>query len=455
MTTSRPQRRLHLCIALTLAWSLLATQSAAADPNALLDWSKAQATPQGSIGSAASLGPHNMAVNPPPAVGRPTVRQEQGAFAGRSVEHPSDKGPKTDALKQPGKLFAMADRAPIVVNGKPTSAGELKRAISADIAARAGPPKTVRGGARKVDLAALDVTRVATRATAAPMRNMDQPKPGAMPNWSISQLVAATPSPPQAAQIAPPSALKQSSTSADKTNSYSASRCLDQGPPKISEVGGHLKPGGKVTVWGECFGDRPGRVEIIGQFPGGKLAVAFTAWDMTSIDIEVPANVRGAADHYVAVSVVTADGKTTPAMQAQFIAARERIEIPERLWAPAASFELSSTTETLNTDTGVNRTNPAASGQVAKSLRVHPQCALDTMDALVLSGGISRISGWEQGPPNEATVTIDWVGTCTGTKTTTSYHYVVALGDDIAITSACRVAFQARAWGYCPAGIAP
>ncbi len=62
----------------------------------------------------------------------------------------------------------------------------------------------------------------------------------------------------------------------------------------------------------------------------------------------------------------------------------------------------------------------------------------------------------DQGPPNEASVTIDWVGTCTGTTTTTHYNYAVVQGSgDVSIKSACRVAFQARAWAYCPAGVAP
>ena len=57
---------------------------------------------------------------------------------------------------------------------------------------------------------------------------------------------------------------------------------------------------------------------------------------------------------------------------------------------------------------------------------------------------------------DEASVTIDWVGACTGTKTTTHYSYVIAEGvSDVSIRSACRVAFQARAWAYCPAGVAP
>jgi hypothetical protein len=231
--------------------------------------------------------------------------------------------------------------------------------------------------------------------------------------------------------------------------------CADNGPPRIIEVVGRLKPGGKFSVWGRCFGARPGRVELIGQFPGGKLIVPFTGWDMTSVDLEMPATIRGAGDHVVAVTVVSADGRPTPALQANFVAARERIEVPDRLWSPNAGFELASTVETLKTDTGAMSDNPAQAGHVAKSLRVNPQCTLDNMDATVLSGDVSQIRGWEQGRANETSVTIDWVGTCVNT-TTTHYHYVIVQrGDDISVSSACRVAFQARAWAYCPVGVAP
>ena len=78
------------------------------------------------------------------------------------------------------------------------------------------------------------------------------------------------------------------------------------------------------------------------------------------------------------------------------------------------------------------------------------------MDAIVHAGAVTRINGWEQGPANEASVSIDWVGVCTNVRATTDYNYLIVEGTrEITIKSACRVAFEARAWAYCPAGIAP
>jgi hypothetical protein len=79
------------------------------------------------------------------------------------------------------------------------------------------------------------------------------------------------------------------------------------------------------------------------------------------------------------------------------------------------------------------------------------------MDALVLSGAVTEIRGWgTQGLPNEASVSIDWMGTCTEKTTISQNNYVVYQeAASLSYNSACRVAFQTQASAYCPAGIAP
>jgi hypothetical protein len=335
------------------------------------------------------------------------------------------------ALGQAGVRPGMEDRAIIIVGGKPLTVGELKKNLFAEIAAKSGPPKTIKSSARKLDF-----------VQPTPQSTM-QRRTGGGGNSSLSI---------KSENVLSLPGKVTSKVSADANHvSISEMRCPDKGKglPKISEIAGKLMPGQRVTVWGECFGDRAGRVEIIGPFPGGKLNPAFISWDQNSIELEIP-NVQGASDNAAALTVVTADGKTSAAMQAQFVAARERIEVPDRLWSPNANFELSSAEDTYS------NANKASHGQLAKSLRINPQCALDDMGVTVLSGNVTAIKGWEQGPPNEATVTLDWVGTCTQKNIRTDYNYVIAAsGYDISFTSACRVAFQTRAWAYCPVGVAP
>ena len=456
--TTATSPSMPLCLAFALAGIAAALAPAYAADSAL-DWNKA-APSRGSV--SPPLAPTGEAVTP---ASRALVPPAGSAFGNRPAERLTEqtkthqKTTAVAATRSASGLFALDDRAIIIVGGKSTTAGAVKQAINAELAAKAGPPKTVKGGARKIDLAAIGVKSASSGTQAAGQKTMNL-VPGGVGGFGgarkpgVSQVATATPSPINAAQVGR-LGVKDSVASTNIEAGTAAARCPTKDAPQISEVAGKLKAGSRVTVWGKCFGDRPGRIEIIGQFSGGKLSPAFAAWDNTGVELEIPATIRGANDHIVAVTIVTADGKTSPAMQTQFVAARERIEVPARLWSPGADFELAATAETSN-QVDPYEVNRAYAGRTAMTLRVQPQCTLDTMDAIVHSGSITGISGWEAGLPNEASVTIDWLGTCTGTKTSTAYSYVIGdAGVDVSIKSACRVAFQTQAWAYCPVGIAP
>lgn len=368
---------------------------------------------------------------------------------------PSSATATTTTASRSG-LFELADATPIVAGGKSTTAGALKKTIRAELAAKAGAPKTIRVGQRKTDFDAAPAARTAAAAQTQPVRGNGlgvgsglgsgaNLGPGFGPAPHRIPARTTTTADISAASVSG----RPTTVSQTTVPSYSESRCLDKGAPVISEVAGRLRPGGKVTVWGKCFGDRTGQVEVIGQFPGGKLTVAFTGWDQTAVDLEMPATVRGATDHTVAVTVVAADGRRSPAMQAKFVAAREHVAVPDRLWSPSSGFELAATSD------GPSTSNAAGSGHLARTLRINPQCGLDTMDMDVLAGSVSDIRGWEQGPPNEAAVTIDWAGTCIDTTTNVHYNYVVSQDNERSVRSACHVAMKPVAWAYCPIGVAP
>lgn len=440
-------RLLPLCLGLALATGAAGQQQRAGSQlGAPSQLGTATAAP----GQAAS--PKQPAAMPawtlPAPAGNATLQQAQpSALAGRA-------SPTVKANPR-GGLFEMADATPIVTEGRTTTAGELKKKIRADLVAKAGPAKTVQGG-RRVNAedsggAETRGRRVATQTTRGETGHIPlggglfEPVPGAPAGVKVPAPKSTTANADTRSVFAHPTTANANRP----TPSVAGLACPDKGGPMISEVSGRLKPGGKVTVWGQCFGERSGHVEVIGQFPGGKLNVAFTAWDPNDVDIEVPATVAGATDHTVAVTVVAADGRRSPAMQAKFVAARERIEVPDRLWTPASGFELSATSDSASTS------NPAAAGHLARGLRINPQCGLDTMDVVVLPGSVTAIRGWEQGPPNEANVTIDWAGTCIDTTTNTHYNYVVSQDNESSVRSACRVALQPRAWAFCPVGVAP
>lgn len=433
------------------AWWVAAAAAPAADQP--LQWGAPGTNP---ATAPSALGGQRPATQPVPEGPAP---QSPMATAGRG-----GSGAAVAAAR--GSLFELADSTPITVDGTASTAGQFKRSLMARIAAKAGPPKTVRSTSRQFGGDLADAVATARPLVAGNAQTVHSgglqgvvPKPD-LAKWghNASEMTAnkATSQATSQAARLPGSSRLSASAKIGAGQTIADLTCADKGPPTINEVQGRLKPGGKATLWGRCFGDRTGRVEVIGQFPGGKLSVAFTAWDQNGIDLDVPATVRGAVDHSVAVTVVTADGKRSPAMQAKFVAAREQVEVPQRLWSPGASFELAATTDANALPFGGKpAANPAATGRLVRNLRINPQCALDTMSADVLAGGVTEIRGWDQGPPNEAAVTLDWVGTCIDTTTTVTTDYVVTQSRSVSVKTACRVALQPRAWAYCPVGIAP
>lgn len=337
-----------------------------------------------------------------------------------------------------GSLFDLPDATPITTGGRPSTAGALKHAIQATIAAKAGPRRTVVGPQR-----VLDAAHVAG-ATPLPVR-------GDTIGKSIDRATLTA-----KATTANPLAVGGGRSTLTQPAGDSPVRkllCTDDGPPAISEVDGVLTPGGQATVYGTCFGRTAGHVQVIGQF--GTIDAAFTEWGMTGIALQIPAGMRGTADGTVAVTVVAADGRKSPAAQAMFRAARERVEVPSRLWQPGAGFDVTATTDVGGSLFGPPPTNVAQAGSLARNLRINPACALDAMSVDVISGDVTAIRGFDQGPPNEANTTIDWTGTCVDTKTTTTTDYVLGTSTSVSITKACRVALEPRAWAWCPVGLAP
>lgn len=355
------------------------------------------------------------------------------AGAGASVAAGATTTSTSAAIRLPTAVFDMPDNKIILLDGKSIPAAEVKKAIKAQIAASVAQPKTTTVKTRKLDPATLGLIKNVTAAIAA---NSNPVQKAALSQRDFANDTIARPG------------MAQRVAATKGVPGIGALTCQDKGAPKIEAIGGKLRPGATVTIDGLCFGNRTGRVEIIGQFPGNKLTLPFTAWDMTRIQIQVPGNIRGAADHAVSVSVVTAEGKVSPASVTQFIAARERIDVPERLWSPTSSFDIA---DAIDQEKPMNK---AYQGSLQRSLRVNPQCTLDSMEIDNLAGYVSDVRGFEQGPPNEAAVTIDWNGACTG-NTITRTVKILDTVVQTTYTSACHAAFRTKAWAYCPAGMAP
>lgn len=331
--------------------------------------------------------------------------------------------PKTDSTApaassnaRPADLFKMDDRAIIIVGGKSRPAGEVKREIKAALQRLSGAPKTMRA---------------ARAIPPQPRQVMSSQGPGASQR---SRYATAAGQP-----VAASGGLLERRAADLKMNCSALA-------PKITRVRGALSPNQRVAIEGQCLGPTAGAVEAIGQFPGGNMKLAFERWSESEIVAFVPA-VRGAADHVVALTVVRADGKRTPAKQANFVAARERVEVPERAWKPAPQLDHTS----VRSDSGLFHMSPdwLGPGKTGKLLAVavNPACALDDVVVTATVGTVIELRGWAEGPPHEASLEVVWRPQCVRTE-----EFYVFYGSTEEV---CRIAFAAKAWASCPVGIQP
>jgi len=219
---------LALCLALSFAGTSAPSHAAVDAPTPALDWSQAAPRPAGSP----------MADNLP-ALNRAVVSPVQPSVDNKPAARTATKRTvRSGAIKASKGLFALEDRAIIIVGGRNTTAGEVKRALQRELVAKAGAPKIVNGGARKLDLAA--------QVGAGPK---PIPLGGPIGAYLKPTATTATPSASQVAQTVRPG-VTQSIAGNKQVVSLASLRCPDKGMPKISEVSAKLKAGGKATVSG-------------------------------------------------------------------------------------------------------------------------------------------------------------------------------------------------------------
>ncbi|MEK8033872.1 hypothetical protein AACH06_23860 [Ideonella sp. DXS29W] len=86
-----------------------------------------------------------------------------------------------------------------------------------------------------------------------------------------------------------------------------ADRSALTGPRVANLRQSHIGPGGAVVLNGQCFGAAPGRVRLIGNFPGGQLMLTTPVWRHDVVYAEIPA-ATGVASHPVVVQLLDAHG---------------------------------------------------------------------------------------------------------------------------------------------------
>ena len=371
----------------------------------------------------------------------------------------------------------MDDRAIIIVSGRQTTAGALKKSVLAEIDKHNGPAQRI-SAARKS--ATLDVHPQHRDAAPSPAVN---PAVIGQAKLRAERMAAGTsgvpvlstrsqtlmPDPTQIPTIPPPPMARGSFAERvdhSKTEAILEITCADKGPPTIAEVKGTLKPGQAVLLQGRCFGNRAGQIAIASQyFPGGKLRVAPLVWDMNEIRLVVPDNIVGVPDHSVYITAATAEGRTSSPQPARFVALREHVNVPTRLWLPTFNLRAYDTKSFGDGEGETNlaqayetslRDNPrqgdgphGRDGSTSFLLQVNEQCALDTFDVVAPRGRVRAITGWEAGPAYMASVKVDWRATCTQTFKSENYLFVI----NSSAVIACAIEFQVAATASCPVGI--
>ena len=326
----------------------------------------------------------------------------------------------------PGNVFSVEDRAIIIVGGRPVTAGEIKQELRSEL--------------RQASVAAsAQVTR--TPPQAMPVRDRTGRLGGA-----LSDRVEATRQVPRIGGLVN----RRDAISANPSRSYAdAVNYCKTHPAEISRVRGVVTPNGRFKIEGLCFGDQTGRVEAIGQFPGGNMRLVFESWSDVEISAFVPP-VSGAADHTIALTVVRTDGGRSPAAQTQFVATRQPMPVPAHYWSPNPEFSATEMDEGGgNIFTGFIVFG-AGSPQRATpfSLRINPACELDTAGWSSRTGHVDAFNGWDTpGPANVANVEVVWTPRCI----IHTNNYVFASSSE----RVCSVEFTLSASANCPVGLAP
>ncbi|MAE95456.1 MAG: hypothetical protein CL910_12415 [Deltaproteobacteria bacterium] len=100
--------------------------------------------------------------------------------------------------------------------------------------------------------------------------------------------------------------------------------------PHIEQVVPFSKcaPGERIAFTGRNFGEIPGRVDLLGDFAGGKLKLEIMDWPKSGlVSVRVP-EVGGVKDHPVQLRLTNAGGAAGNRVPCDFKAARERVWLP-------------------------------------------------------------------------------------------------------------------------------
>ncbi len=344
---------------------------------------------------------------PPPAeTPAPAANSAAGITAEASVlATPDATQAATPSLEE---ALKMDDSAVIVVDGADVRIGDLRSSVMAELERASGSPPPTKAVRAKPDSAMPD-TSVGTAASAI---NRSNP-------------------------------IKE------------AEEACAEGVPWVSRVEGTVTSGNRFTIKGACFGDRPGKVELIGNLPPEAQRAAFEEWTKNKIVAVMP-RVSGADDGTVGVTVVAAGGQRSAAKQARFFAERESVQVSAERWRPSNLLQTPLTFTVISSPgSGEQYDDPhlKLTGLSIFQITVHPSCWLDDVGAVAHSGRVTSIRWADEGPPlpNMGSVELDWSLSCTHRKRETTSTFT----SEWSWTSVCGSNIELNATALCPIGVLP
>lgn len=219
---------------------------------------------------------------PPPALTLPRPGSPRAAEAGAGAAR---------ELKLPQDLAGLSETDPVRFEGRTTTLKALREGSSTQVlrSGSAGAAQATWGGS--------------VRGQPAAATTMDLPNANAALRRSVESTGAVARDLLRESGGAP---------TLQRCNGVDyIVRGADKAPltgPRVANLRqSHIGPGGAVVLNGVCFGAAPGRVRLIGNFPGGQLMLSTPVWRHDVVYAEIPA-VTGVASHAVVVQLLDARG---------------------------------------------------------------------------------------------------------------------------------------------------
>lgn len=262
-------------------------------------------------------------------------------------------------LKTPQDLAGLRDTQPVRYEGRTTTIKALRESSPPQVLSRGSAGVTQAQWTRTVRGQALNI------AGGSPAGQL------AAANAALRQAVERSAVGGAASDLLRPSSgapSVQRCNGVDYVQRSAANAPPLAGPRVLNLKQSHIGPGGAVVLNGLCFGASPGRVRLIGNFPGGQLLLSTPVWRHDVVYAEIP-QVNGVASHNVVVQLLDARGVLANEMPG--------------LWdTPAQSFEVDSARVWEVAQCGNNQ--PPFDALCRSGAPLNPSVDAKTLSALLL-----------------------------------------------------------------------